>query len=134
VPLHGRFFAQWLHFVFPNECPYPQIAESAAVLTPSQWMDDKATASEEEKQQHSEVRNAEGTEEDLIISQWSDDEVLPVLEPQKARRGALVGLVRVGVQIAGIVVVLRSAMAAWNGGIHAYTGQSAKNKKEQLPW
>merc|ERR1719171_44539 len=23
VPIHGRFFAQWLHFAFPNECPYP---------------------------------------------------------------------------------------------------------------
>jgi hypothetical protein len=23
VSLHGRLFAQWLHFVFPNECPYP---------------------------------------------------------------------------------------------------------------
>ena len=24
VPLHGRLFAQWLHYVFPYECPYPQ--------------------------------------------------------------------------------------------------------------
>ena len=22
VPIHGRFFAQWLHFAFPNECPF----------------------------------------------------------------------------------------------------------------
>merc|ERR1711862_589727 len=23
VPIHGRLFAQWLHYAFPNECPYP---------------------------------------------------------------------------------------------------------------
>jgi len=26
VPLHGRLFAQWMHFAFPRECPYPQIS------------------------------------------------------------------------------------------------------------
>merc|ERR1719393_380951 len=135
VPIHGRFFAQWLHFAFPNECPYPQITENAAVLTPSQWLDAKVwTASEEERQQHIEVSNATATEESLFMSQWSDDEVLPVLEPQKAKRGALACLLRWGVQIAGIVVVLRSAVAACNGGVHAYKGQQGKDKKELLPW
>ena len=37
VPLHGRLFAQWMHYAFPHECPYPQIAEDASVLTPSHW-------------------------------------------------------------------------------------------------
>merc|ERR1719379_2604067 len=23
IPLHGRLFSQWLHFVAPQECPYP---------------------------------------------------------------------------------------------------------------
>merc|ERR1719373_835996 len=26
VPLHGRLFAQWMHFAFPRECPYPHLA------------------------------------------------------------------------------------------------------------
>lgn len=26
VPLHGRLFAQWLHHVYPRECPYPYLA------------------------------------------------------------------------------------------------------------
>merc|ERR1719395_452491 len=127
VPIHGRFFAQWLHFAFPNECPYPQITENAAVLTPSQWLDAKVwTASDDERQQHIESSNTTSLEEDPFLSQWSDDEVLPVFEPQKAKRGALAGLMRVGVQIAGVVVVLRSAMAAWNGGVHAYRGNGKK--------
>merc|ERR1712187_864356 len=27
VPLHGRLFAQWLHFAFPLECPYPHVTD-----------------------------------------------------------------------------------------------------------
>merc|ERR1719237_1259013 len=27
VPLHGRLFAQWLHFAFPYECPYPHVTQ-----------------------------------------------------------------------------------------------------------
>merc|ERR1719401_1298467 len=26
VPLHGRLFAQWLHYAFPRECPFPHKA------------------------------------------------------------------------------------------------------------
>lgn len=28
VPIHGRLFAQWLHHVFPHECPYPHLSGS----------------------------------------------------------------------------------------------------------
>lgn len=27
VALHGRLFAQWMHYAFPNECPFPHIIE-----------------------------------------------------------------------------------------------------------
>merc|ERR1719321_596536 len=26
IPLHGRLFAQWLHYAFPQECPYPHMS------------------------------------------------------------------------------------------------------------
>merc|ERR1719410_1849966 len=26
VPLYGRLFAQWLHHLFPRECPYPHMS------------------------------------------------------------------------------------------------------------
>ena len=38
VPLHGRLFAQWLHFVFPHECPYPQTSGSVDPLSAAEWM------------------------------------------------------------------------------------------------
>merc|ERR1719162_2899757 len=37
VPLHGRLVAQWLHFAFPHECPYPHEAGTIAPKTPDQW-------------------------------------------------------------------------------------------------
>eukprot|EP00928_Gymnodinium_smaydae_P011879 TRINITY_DN14347_c0_g2_i1.p1 TRINITY_DN14347_c0_g2~~TRINITY_DN14347_c0_g2_i1.p1 ORF type:complete len:552 (+),score=45.41 TRINITY_DN14347_c0_g2_i1:46-1701(+) len=27
IPIQGRLFAQWLHFAFPTECPYPHLAD-----------------------------------------------------------------------------------------------------------
>jgi hypothetical protein len=37
VPLHGRLVAQWLHFAFPNECPYPHESGTISPKTPSEW-------------------------------------------------------------------------------------------------
>jgi len=37
VSIHGRLFAQWMHHVYPRECPYPH--DSAMnPLTPNEWM------------------------------------------------------------------------------------------------
>merc|ERR1719171_2324285 len=129
VPIHGRFFAQWLHFAFPNECPFPQIIESAAVLTPSQWLEDAATASHEERQRHIQEHNTSAIDQAAFMSQWSEEEVLPVAEQKTAKRGALGSLVRVFVQPAAIVVVLRSLVSAWNGGARSYYGHKKSDDK-----
>jgi len=58
VPLHGRLFAQWLHFAFPYECPYPHITqkdEAGNVLMTGYFQEGTAG-------------NAVG---------WTDDEMLP---------------------------------------------------------
>lgn len=39
VPLHGRLFAQWLHLVFPRECPYPHTSGSRSPLSASEWLE-----------------------------------------------------------------------------------------------
>jgi hypothetical protein len=36
VPIHGRLFAQWLHHVYPHECPYPHLSGTKS----PEWMDD----------------------------------------------------------------------------------------------
>jgi len=37
IPLHGRLVAQWLHFVFPRECPYPHLAETINPVPAMEW-------------------------------------------------------------------------------------------------
>jgi len=55
VPLHGRLFAQWMHHVYPRECPYPHISGTTDSKLPEEWMEtigEDITASEDEMKQH----------------------------------------------------------------------------------
>merc|ERR1719454_91980 len=55
VPLHGRLLAQWLHFVFPRDCPFPHEAGTVKPQTPMKYEEilgeDATTASDEEVEQ-----------------------------------------------------------------------------------
>merc|ERR1719235_2496662 len=51
VPLHGRLFAQWMHYAFPQECPFPHPAGKAAARTPAEFGDAYA-ASPQEMRRH----------------------------------------------------------------------------------
>merc|ERR1719383_516752 len=57
VPIHGRLFAQWLHIVFPRECPYPHVSGTIQPKTSKEWKASGKTvkARQEEKQQYIEV-------------------------------------------------------------------------------
>jgi len=37
VPLHGRLFAQWLHYVFPFDCPFPHLKGTTSDISPVQF-------------------------------------------------------------------------------------------------
>merc|ERR1719387_1255364 len=37
VTFHSRLFAQWLHFAFPHECPYPYMSGQDQALSPSEY-------------------------------------------------------------------------------------------------
>lgn len=40
VPLHSRLFAQWLHFAYPHECPFPhREGATRSSLTPAEFGD-----------------------------------------------------------------------------------------------
>merc|ERR1740130_1092888 len=39
VPIHGRLFAQWLHYAFPRDCPYPHETGSVNPMTPGEWFE-----------------------------------------------------------------------------------------------
>merc|ERR1719388_238014 len=55
VPLHGRLFAQWLHYAFPRDCPFPHKAGTIDPQTPVNYKEsmgldtDERTAEEIEQ-------------------------------------------------------------------------------------
>jgi hypothetical protein len=42
VPIYGRLFAQWMHFVFPRDCPYPQVSGTTAPVNIYRFTSDKS--------------------------------------------------------------------------------------------
>merc|ERR1719189_175355 len=83
VPLHGRLFAQWLHYVFPRECAFPHKAGDAAALTPAQFGDDSIVSAAEVSQRvaddvvQQDLAGGNATfEQEQWMSQWSEDEEL----------------------------------------------------------
>merc|ERR1719183_2565621 len=56
VPLHGRLFAQWLHYAYPRECQFPHVAGTINPIRPEDLIEfhnvteDDIAASEEEMQ------------------------------------------------------------------------------------
>jgi len=93
VPIHGRLFSQWLHYVFPQECPLPQRNADHNPLTASQWMElgKDAVLSEEELEDISDEEKDTFFEEDLdaeeakpmdgihdLLPEWSMEEELYV--------------------------------------------------------
>jgi len=80
VPLHGRLFAQWLFFAFPNECPYPHIVQDSVVLTSNYWLNRKSSEMFATPEISAPPANS-------TAPIWSDEEVLPLVDaPVKAAK------------------------------------------------
>jgi len=80
VPLQGRLFAQWLHYVFPRECPYPHKAGLATAQTPSQF-GGQYLATSDEMRAHAGRASAAGMLPSVMndtewMAQWSHEEEL----------------------------------------------------------
>ena len=84
VPLHGRLFAQWMHYAFPHECPYPQIAEDASVLTPTYWEKEKSTVNRTERAQLAEAHHSisEVPPSDCLSVVWASIVIYRVYDAQ----------------------------------------------------
>jgi len=76
VPINGRLFAQWMHYIFPLECIFPHKSGTTSTLSPFEMSREGVLASETELTTlHNEV--PEGTDpEDELLSQWSHEEEL----------------------------------------------------------
>lgn len=78
VPLHGRLFAQWLHYVFPRECPFPHRMGMVSSVTPSQYGQEYVASAEDMKKiaknASSAIPDALSKDELQWMSQWSPQE------------------------------------------------------------
>lgn len=79
VPLHGRLFAQWLHYAFPRECPFPHKAGSFAAhtLTPTEFGQEYFATKEEMTRHAADTPDAKtGESDEDFMTQWSAEEEL----------------------------------------------------------
>jgi len=76
VTLHGRLFAQWLHYVFPRECPFPHRAGTTLALTPDLYGGDHVASMYEMQNYIIEAQSVPEmpSTEDDGMSQWSHEE------------------------------------------------------------
>eukprot|EP00927_Polykrikos_kofoidii_P032955 TRINITY_DN2792_c0_g2_i6.p1 TRINITY_DN2792_c0_g2~~TRINITY_DN2792_c0_g2_i6.p1 ORF type:complete len:628 (-),score=78.64 TRINITY_DN2792_c0_g2_i6:457-2064(-) len=115
VPLHGRLFAQWLHFVFPRDCPFPHKAGSVSDSSPLDFGNRHlATSGEMEKHAALPTTEDENSSDDRL-SQWSHEEELltdcvHLQAPWEARYHC--GWLMFFVWLAGAAVFVRKAFQA----------------------
>eukprot|EP00929_Paragymnodinium_shiwhaense_P066065 TRINITY_DN33104_c0_g1_i1.p1 TRINITY_DN33104_c0_g1~~TRINITY_DN33104_c0_g1_i1.p1 ORF type:complete len:917 (+),score=249.28 TRINITY_DN33104_c0_g1_i1:140-2890(+) len=88
VPLHGRLFAQWLHWAFPNECPYPSKIDPDTSLMPVEYQRPNVVSRSERYRISNQPSQAEhwSNLQEPPNSHWSMDEVLP-LSPEEGPGG-----------------------------------------------
>jgi hypothetical protein len=67
VPLHGRLFAQWLHYAYPRECSFPHIAGTVNPQRPE------------------DIRAAEGSAAHLVVNKSVMRDVVEGSAPSKRR-------------------------------------------------
>jgi len=155
VPLHGRLFSQWMHHAFPNECPYPQIAEDAATFDPRTWAGSKAEASQEERdkiaaqaiddvasQNESSVASladnvAAGllwsdddqdvTKAPVVELQWTEEEILHAHEGSSQKKTSLLGNVTRWAFQGALLFSLLRLLFSWQDSL---SGTSSKNRKK----
>jgi hypothetical protein len=78
VLLHGRMFAQWMHHVYPRECPYPHLSGTTTALRVDDFQKQtglNAAASNEEM--HQCIAEATGVEGGTEVV-WSNEDELYV--------------------------------------------------------
>jgi hypothetical protein len=114
VPLHGRLFAQWMHYAFPRECPYPHKTgthSQAQTLTPTEFGNYIASTAEMEAHV-AEGQNLGSPDEETDqqwMSQWSLEEELfadytQMSAPWEKSRNWLLWLVS-AIALSGLVAV-----------------------------
>jgi hypothetical protein len=116
VPIYGRLFAQWIHFAFPYECPYPSLHSSSIkkdLYMPGRVIGTATNSEKMEAENQALLVNAtlEDNSDDRYDALWDDMEILHLTHQKKhpvARTGMriivlLAAFASVCVSLAGVV-------------------------------
>jgi hypothetical protein len=119
VPLHGRLFAQWLHYAFPRDCPYPHVAGTVNPETPLRWEDtggvDSTIATQDEVERYIQSESARiAPSPDAGAGMWSLHETLleastPSDKDESSLRKVLRSIASFGM-LGGLVLMLKNFM------------------------
>ena len=120
VPLHGRLFAEWMHYAFPHECPYPKVFQETKILTPEFWAQKKMSVDAQERLEIASSAVLENTtHSDSVAAEseaeiaWSSEELLHAQEAPVRKHGSARAAMRCTMQLALLLGVLRAAAGSW---------------------
>jgi len=125
VPFHARLFNQWLHHVYPRECPYPHLSGTSKPVSPEKWMEatgENVEVDEATMRWHVEQHKAydNGDFEDELP--WTSEEEFFISRPGQNRPSGTAslgrGLVFVAIASTMSVSLLRMITSA-NKALHA---------------
>eukprot|EP00929_Paragymnodinium_shiwhaense_P081807 TRINITY_DN428_c0_g4_i3.p1 TRINITY_DN428_c0_g4~~TRINITY_DN428_c0_g4_i3.p1 ORF type:complete len:566 (-),score=203.35 TRINITY_DN428_c0_g4_i3:90-1787(-) len=137
VPLHSRLLAQWLHFAFPRECPFPHAAGSTNPLSPSEWIEvnevkpnmrlselesyiEKMENKQQEEGQEASFDGAAASSDDdaaeeALLARWSEEEEILYIPSKPASSVSGFGRAIFAVGMFGVVGVLVTDQARRSG-------------------
>jgi len=141
VTLHGLLFAQWLHYMFPRDCPFPNVVHNPAVLSLEHWRSLGLTAGDVGQsawasrrlwhkkpaggpQETTGLPEEEQEEEEELMPSWSNDEVFVVLDQQEKPVVGHGGFTSTVPQVFGLVLIM--VFAACGSLWHARRGSKEK--------
>jgi len=129
VPLHGRLFAEWMQYAFPNECPYPRSLTAEPQMTDMEWSAKTMKGARATQEEMTAVMSSAGggepateSTEDGPVLVWSEDEELlgELLTPFALAGVPVATLLRfvagMGVLFAGVSGIVRTARTGKSGG------------------
>jgi len=116
VQLHGRLFSQWLHYAFPNECPFPQVPKTSHHIDSlrSPWL----TATSQERKEIIKMTQNKETVRESEIPQWSDDEMLPLEETEGSISFGTVVAIRILMLVFAVLAMFRMLWASFRTATH----------------
>merc|ERR1719373_1017771 len=114
VQLHGRLFAQWMHHVYPRECPFPHVAGTTNPQTPDEWLEatgeDSVATAEEMGAFIKQLNETDELEADSLP--WSPEEELLVhrVPMQSAGSSTIMSNIRGPVLFAAMAALIYSVV------------------------